>query len=99
MLPAGVRIVDSAATTAAALSRELETRGGNATGADRGRLEWLATDDAQRFARVGSRFFGEALRAEAVEIIDLSGGNPRAPAERTLYIAQGTHVLPSGDRT
>jgi glutamate racemase len=70
-VPAGVRIVDSAATTAAALWRELETRGGNATGAERGRLEWLATDDAQRFARVGSRFFGEALRAEAVEVIDL----------------------------
>jgi glutamate racemase len=70
-VPAGVRIVDSAATTAAALSRELETRGGYATGAERGRLEWLATDDAQRFARVGSRFFGEALRTDAVEIIDL----------------------------
>jgi glutamate racemase len=70
-VPAGVRIVDSAATTAAALSRELGTRGGNASGAERGRLTWLATDDAQRFARVGSRFFGEALRAEAVEIIDL----------------------------
>jgi glutamate racemase len=70
-VPAGVSIVDSAATTAAALSREFEARWGNATGADRGRLAWLATDDAERFARVGSRFFGEGLRAEAVEIIDL----------------------------
>jgi glutamate racemase len=70
-VPAGVSVVDSAATTALALSRELEARGAKAAGADRGRLTWLATDDAQRFARVGSRFFGEALRADAIEIIDL----------------------------
>jgi hypothetical protein len=35
------------------------------------RVVWLATDDAERFARVGGRFFGKALSAEAVEIIDL----------------------------
>jgi glutamate racemase len=70
-VPASVSIVDSAATTALALSRELEACGSETMGADRGRLAWLATDDAQRFARVGSRFFGEALRADAVEIVDL----------------------------
>jgi glutamate racemase len=37
----------------------------------RGSITWLATDDAERFARVGGRFFGEELRADAVEIVDL----------------------------
>jgi glutamate racemase len=36
-----------------------------------GRIRWLATDDAERFARVGGRFFGAELHADAVEIIDL----------------------------
>ena len=36
-----------------------------------GRIAWLATDDAERFARVGGRFFGSALSAAGVEIIDL----------------------------
>jgi glutamate racemase len=88
-LPAQVRVVDSAATTAAALARRIAPRtGGSATGdpaaggpvvrdtpdrgpAGRGRITWLATDDAQRFARVGGRFFGETLHAESVEIVDL----------------------------
>jgi hypothetical protein len=36
-----------------------------------GHIRWLATDDAERFARVGGRFFGAELYADAVEIIDL----------------------------
>jgi hypothetical protein len=36
-----------------------------------GAVYWLATDGAARFARVGSTFLGETLRAEVVEIIDL----------------------------
>ena len=69
VLPAQVRIVDSAGTTAAAVERELtRSRQGGAPG----RVTLLATDGAARFARVGSRFLGEALAAEAVEIVDLS---------------------------
>jgi hypothetical protein len=34
-------------------------------------VTWLATDDAARFARVGSGFLGEALRAADIEIVDL----------------------------
>jgi glutamate racemase len=97
VLPAGVRIVDSAATTAAALLEELRggspdpglhaaakptatatNAAGTATGASGlvtaatgGRITWLATDDADRFARVGAGFFGEELRSEAVQIVDL----------------------------
>jgi glutamate racemase len=80
VLPPHVRIVDSAATTAAAVVRQLagaETgggpapRAGSAVSAGRGSVTWLATDGAARFARVGSTFLGETLHAEAVEIIDL----------------------------
>ena len=86
VLPEQVTIVDSAATTAAAVLRQLRgagARGGAAARdgavsyADRsdpaapGAVYWLATDGAARFARVGSAFLGETLRAEAVEIIDL----------------------------
>lgn len=72
VLPTGVAIVDSAATTAAALLREVEpTRGGVA----RGRVTWLATDDATRFARVGSLFLREPLHAADIEIVDLAAGN------------------------
>ncbi len=39
--------------------------------ANPGRITWLATDDAERFARVGGRFFGRTLSAAAVEIVDL----------------------------
>ena len=85
VLPPQVRIVDSAATTAAAVARQLHGAAideaviadavvgcsGIEAGAARGSVAWLATDGAARFARVGTTFLGETLRAEAVEIIDL----------------------------
>jgi glutamate racemase len=82
VLPPHVRIVDSAATTAQTLAGLMAPRasppGAIPPGAippgehsDGERIVWLATDDAERFARVGGRFFGKALSAEAVEIIDL----------------------------
>jgi glutamate racemase len=78
VLPASVSLVDSAATTAALLLREAGGAGGalpkplpTTAAARRGRITWLATDDAERFARIGARFFGEELRPEAVEIVDL----------------------------
>lgn len=72
VLPAAVRLVDSAATTAAAVSRRLgsEREPGAAAGSA-GTVTWLATDSAARFARVGSTFLGQVLRADSVEIIDL----------------------------
>jgi glutamate racemase len=72
VIPPHVRIVDSAATTAqtllARMAPEPEHRGAQLPP---GRITWLATDDAERFARVGGRFFGQTLSAEAVEIVDL----------------------------
>jgi glutamate racemase len=76
-LPPQVRMVDSAATTAAVV-RELFAAPVGATAAlasggsrTSGTVSWLATDGAARFARVGSTFLGETLHAESVEIIDL----------------------------
>jgi glutamate racemase len=75
VLPPHVSIVDSAATTAAAVLHRLHGASGapSASGAPgaRGAVSWLATDGAARFARVGSAFFGETLRPEAIEIVDL----------------------------
>lgn len=71
VLPPHVCVVDSAATTAAALARRIAPAGTAQSEAAIGQVTWLATDDAHRFARVGGRFFGETLRAESVEIIDL----------------------------
>lgn len=69
-LPAHVRIVDSAITTAQAVLRQLGSAHAGTAGAP-GRVRWLATDGAARFARIGTRFFGAALRADNIEIIDL----------------------------
>jgi len=69
VLPPQVRVVDSAVTTAAATLRLLDRT--ERPAGMRGSVTLLATDGAARFARIGSAFLGEALRAEAVEIIDL----------------------------
>jgi glutamate racemase len=67
-----VTIVDSAATTAAALERVLQENG--LAAAERVVLEqrFLATDGSARFARVGSIFLGEQIQPAAVEIVDLT---------------------------
>ncbi len=67
VLPESVRIVDSAETTAEAVRRALAPR----VAGGRGSVTWLATDGAERFARVGGIFLGEPLQAGTVEIIDL----------------------------
>jgi glutamate racemase len=65
----GLAIVDSAATTASVVRNELR----DATGAagSQGSMRLLATDGVARFARVGSSFLGEAIAADAVELVDL----------------------------
>jgi glutamate racemase len=80
VLPLGVTIIDSAATTAAAVQRQLAQAAGAAvsqaaaaaaTVHATGRVRWLATDGAARFARVGTTFLGETLGASDVELVDL----------------------------
>jgi len=64
-----LEIVDSAATTAAVVARQLDApmprthrRAGRSL---------LATDDAARFARVGRYFLGQNIAASEVEVVDL----------------------------
>lgn len=62
-------VVDSAATTAAALSAELAAGRLPAAGAGSGGLTLLATDGRERFQRVGRYFLGH--RIDEVELVDL----------------------------
>ncbi len=66
-----VSIVDSAATTAAALASELVARGLCAPIRLEPAVSLMATDGPQRFARVGSRFLGADVDASQVELVDL----------------------------
>ncbi len=67
-----VSIVDSAATTAAALAGVLDAgRACAARRRARARVPLLATDGAERFARVGGTFLGRPVEAGRVEIVDL----------------------------
>jgi glutamate racemase len=67
-----VAIVDSAMTTAKSLRAELE-RADLAVGSIcvRPRVQFLATDGRERFARVGSVFLGELIAISDVDLVDL----------------------------
>jgi glutamate racemase len=67
----GVRIVDSAITTAEALAQLLSARGLGAGNGGAGSARFLVTDGEDRFARVGPVFFGRVIAAGQVERIDL----------------------------
>lgn len=70
-----VTIVDSAATTAAALAGTLSDHGlVRPPGPRGGTIALLATDGAGRFARVGGIFLGRPVDAARVELVDLAGG-------------------------
>lgn len=64
LLPPGVTVVDSAATTAARVAAALPHAAGPA-----GRLTLMATDGASRFKRVGGYFLGTSI--QDVELVDL----------------------------
>ncbi len=70
-----VTLVDSAATTAAAVSLTLTASGlaraGVVDAATGVRRRMLATDGRERFARVGRHFLGEPLTIDDVELVDL----------------------------
>lgn len=72
VLGGAVAIVDSAETTAAALARVLADAGlRRPRGTGVGSVTLLATDSAERFARVGGTFLGRPLEARDVEVVDL----------------------------
>jgi glutamate racemase len=70
---AGVEIVDSAATTAQAVRARLAAEGLlREAGVQVSSLpSLLATDGIARFARIGSRFLGCAIRESDVELVDV----------------------------
>lgn len=70
----GVKLVDSAETTARAVEAALKAEGLEAKRKAHGKTKFLATDSAERFARVGGIFFGETIRPKDVEIVDLQFG-------------------------
>lgn len=80
VLGPGVRLVDSAATTAAVLAEALahgtllESRGGT------GSLTLFATDSPERFARVGGVFLGSPIGEGGVQLVDLGAAGSGVPA-------------------
>ncbi len=68
---AGVRLVDSAETTARWVQARVRDRGLGAGPGSGSRIRFLATDGRDRFVRVGARFLGEAIEGEFVELVDL----------------------------
>jgi glutamate racemase len=71
VLGPSVRLVDSAATTAEEAAGRFDSLGILKRPGGRGRVAFLATEGAERFARVGGVFLGEALPPGAVELVDL----------------------------
>ena len=72
VLPSGVCLIDSAATTAHWVASELAARGQLC--ADNGRggtVRFFATDDPERFAKIGEIFLGEPLAPSGVTLVDL----------------------------
>ena len=76
MLGPGVTIVDSAATTADALVRALDATQLRRAAAQAGSVRLLATDGAERFARIGATFLGRTIKTADVEIVDLVTNPP-----------------------
>jgi glutamate racemase len=70
VLGPGVTLIDSARETAHELAAVLDRAGLRApSGGGTPRHRWAATDDVERFAKVGAVFTGEALAS--VELVDL----------------------------
>ena len=66
-----VSIVDSASTTAAAVSHLLARLSLENDQLEFGALQLLATDGVTRFARVGGQFLGHDLSADDITLVDL----------------------------
>ncbi|WP_027177749.1 glutamate racemase [Maridesulfovibrio bastinii] len=67
----GVQLVDSAGTTALEVKQMLADRDMFHSKGHKGEYAFMATDCAERFAKVGSAFLGEEVLREQVEIVDL----------------------------
>ena len=70
-----VILVDSAETTAAAVTQELERSSLNRSESGVPSRRYLVTDAPERFARVGALFLGRAIDPASIELIDLANPN------------------------
>jgi glutamate racemase len=70
---AGVALVDSAETTASAVSEALAAAGLGSEGlaSENDGVRFFATDSPERFARVGATFLGRPIDPASVELVDL----------------------------
>ena len=66
----GIKLVDSAETTAAALKALLDTQHLRASVEGGGSVSFMATDGRERFARVAAHFLGSPLKATDVELVE-----------------------------
>lgn len=68
----GIKLVDSAETTANALAIRLMNQGiGNPDRNRRGRVTFQVTDGPDRFARVAAIFFESEIDRQAIELVDI----------------------------
>jgi glutamate racemase len=72
----GITLVDSAATTAAAVERLLVKANLTHSVSPPAAPRFLATDAPERFARVGEIFLGRRIPPDAVELVDLQQLQP-----------------------
>lgn len=68
-VPATLRVIDSAAVTAAQVDRQLARVRGSELGA--GTVRFFATDSVEKFRVLGSRFLGRAM--DDVDLVDFGG--------------------------
>jgi glutamate racemase len=73
VLPKGVCLVDSAETTAESVADELARSGllKPGEGLGEGTVRFFATDDPERFAKVGEIFLGQPLSPADITLVDL----------------------------
>ena len=71
VLGSSVTMIDSATTTATAVRQQLDEQDLLRQSADPATVQFLATDSAERFARVGGLFLGHTLSPGDVEHVDL----------------------------
>lgn len=72
LLPAGITVVDSAEATADALYSLLhEKKLANTDASITPQFNYLVTDSAQRFQKIGAIFLGEELPSERIELVDV----------------------------
>jgi glutamate racemase len=84
VLGEGICIIDSAATTALAVTEGLKATGRVRAIGRKGRVRFLATDDPKRFARVGTIFYGEPIDPDTVELIDLGPPDVSEPSDAAV---------------